>query len=76
MEKLGPTGEFPGGKLGPNDEGELKIAIAVKDGRIVIMFGKQIEWLGLRPGDARKIAEALNHHANRIEAELLPKLSN
>jgi hypothetical protein len=25
--KLGPTGKFPLGKIGPNDEGELKMAV-------------------------------------------------
>ena len=31
----------------PTDEGELQIAVYVKDGVVVIDFGKDLSWIGL-----------------------------
>lgn len=64
--KLGPTGQYPDGVLHDCDEGELQIALGVKDGRIVVEFGKEIKWLGLLPGGARKLARALRERADQI----------
>ncbi len=57
--KLGATGEFPGGQLTQQDEGEIKIAVGAVDGKVVINFGKPVAWIGLDAKQARQLAESL-----------------
>lgn len=46
--KLGPTGEFPDGKVHESDEGGLSMAVGVgKSGVVEIHFGKPVAWIGL-----------------------------
>ena len=61
---LGPTGKFPEGHLNENDEGEIRIAIAEVDGKIVINFGKPTTWIGFTKQQAREIANELIERAN------------
>ena len=70
--KLGATGRFPEGKLTEHDEGEIQFAIAHKDGKVLIQFGKPVAWLGMTPGQAKDLAESLTKHAQaaRQEADL------
>lgn len=65
--RLGATGEFPQGKLVPEDEGELQLAIAEVEGRVVINFGKPISWIGMRPEEARMLANMLLLKASAAE---------
>ena len=55
---LGPTGQYPYGKLNPDDEGEIRIAIAhdPHNRTVVIDFGKPVAWIGLPPQHAREFA--------------------
>lgn len=66
-EKLGATGGFPDGKLTPTDEGELRFAVCVKDGRVVFEFGKPVAWIGFTPEQAREIAVSIREAADHIE---------
>ena len=59
MTRLGPTGDFPRGRLNHADEGELTLAISVVDGVIRVDFGKKVPWLGLDPDTAPQMASAL-----------------
>lgn len=64
-KQLGATGQFPEGKLTPQDEGEIKIAIYHQPGKVVIDFGdKPIKWIGFSPVQARQIAMMLMEHAD------------
>lgn len=63
LSKLGATGEFPDGKIQENDEGQIRVAITQKDGRVVIDFGKQITWIGFTKEEAKGLAELLLKHA-------------
>jgi len=56
---LGATGKFPQGKLKNDDEGELRMAIFEKDGKIVINFGKKLSWIGFDKEQARKLGNLL-----------------
>jgi hypothetical protein len=56
---LGATGAYPHGRMGPHDEGELKTAIGIVDNRIVINFGKSVEWLSLTSVEALRLARLL-----------------
>lgn len=69
MSRIGATGNFPEGKLNAHDEGELQMAIAHKDGKILIQFGKPIAWLGLGPEHARQLAKLLKMHADQAERD-------
>ena len=68
-EKLGPTDQFPQGRLNPNDKGEIRMAIFPdEESRVIIMeFGVELSWIGMPPGQAREMGEALIRHANEME---------
>lgn len=61
--------KYPRGKLCADDEGELKIAITVKDKTVIIAFEKPITWIGLAKQDAINLANVLLSRANEIEGE-------
>jgi len=65
---LGPTGAFPDGKLNPQDEGEIRVGVAVHHDYVVLNFGKPISWIGMLPGQARELARSLVEHADLISA--------
>jgi hypothetical protein len=64
---LGATGRFPEGKLTKDDQGEIKIGITVKDDKIVIAFGKPVEWIGFTREQAIQIGETLINRARQTE---------
>lgn len=68
-EQLGATGRFPLGKLTPDDEGELRMAIAADPTTktIILDFGKPVAWLGLPRDDARTLAETILRRLKEIE---------
>jgi len=61
---LGPTGKFPEGKLTETDEGEIKIAIGNKNGKVIIDFGSPVTWIGFTPEQAEEIANILKKNAD------------
>ena len=64
--KLGPTGQFPDGKLTPQDEGEIQIGVTnTNEGSVIIKFGKSIEWLAMPPQQAADFAMLLVAHARQ-----------
>ena len=64
--RLGPTGEFPQGKLTDDDEGEIRIAVGQLNGKVVIDFGKPTAWIGFDPEQADAIADSLHQHATEL----------
>lgn len=66
---IGPTGAFPYGDLGPDDEGELAVAIAAdpRHGVVRFEFGKPVAWLALPPAHARQLAALLLENATTVE---------
>ena len=67
MEKLGATGRFPQGKANKRDEGEIQFAVGIKDGVVVMDFGKPVAWIGFDPEAARNVATLLKKHADSLE---------
>lgn len=61
----GPTGEYPAGKLTPEDEGGINFRIGTMNGRVVMDFGTQVAWIGMLPNEARQLAGLLVHHASQ-----------
>jgi hypothetical protein len=70
--KIGPTGDYPHGSLGPADEGGLSIGVAHDSkGNVIINFGTEISWVGMPPENAINFAKLIMHHAGakKIEVE-------
>lgn len=67
--RVGPTGDFPRGKLNPADEGGLRVAVThTGNGTIVIDFGARVAWIGLDVTTARALANCILQHAKEIES--------
>lgn len=66
---LGPTGQFPEGKLTPEDEGEIRVGITHLDGKVVMDFGKPTAWIGFTAEQADQMAAVLRTHAAIIRGE-------
>lgn len=60
---LGPTGDYPRGKLSPDDKGGLNIAVTHRDGAVIINFGTPVEWFGMPPEQAIDFAKTIMKHA-------------
>lgn len=71
MPKLGATGEYPDGTLGPHDEGGIQMAIAHDSkGLVHVNFGKDISWFAIPPEQAINLAKMLMHHAGAKKIEI------
>jgi hypothetical protein len=59
--RLGATGREPYGKLTDDDEGEIRLAVAAdRDTETVIIdFGKDVSWVGMRPEQAEAFGQLL-----------------
>jgi hypothetical protein len=64
---LGPTGDFPHGKLNADDEGGLMIAISHAEypagETVMIQFGTKVSWIGLPNEMAIEFALNILKHA-------------
>jgi hypothetical protein len=71
--KLGPTGDFPHGKLNSGDKGGLNVAISTQtypDDRTPVVridFGTPVDWVCLPPDDAIQFALVITGRANAIK---------
>ena len=66
---LGPTNDFPEGKMSEADEGGLRMAVGIEDNRIILAFGKPVAWIGMDPAGARALAALLRSRAEEIQPE-------
>jgi len=46
-------------KIKPNDLGQLKIAITVKNNHLIIDFGKDISWIGFHKEETEQLIKVL-----------------
>ena len=70
MERPGRMGRFDkDGPLNRHDRGELTIGILIDKNRIIVDFGTPVAWLGLRPDDARKLANNLLDKAYAMDGK-------
>lgn len=65
-DKIGPTGDFPDGKIGVDDDGGLRIGIAIRKDKILIAFGVSIDWIAMSPEDALEFASKIMLHAKEL----------
>ena len=70
MTKVGPTGEFPRGRVSDDDEGGVNIGITVEDGTIFLNFGVSLRWIGLGPEEARALATELLSAAEKADGKV------
>lgn len=66
-EKLGPTGNFPKGKL--EDKGELAVGFTVDHEQRVIFqnFGTMLSWVALDSATARLVGRKLIDMADELD---------
>lgn len=66
-EELGATGRYPYGTIDEHDEGELsfKVGSDRDTETVVVEFGKEVRWIGMRPEHAEALAQTLLKHAQR-----------
>lgn len=67
-DRIGPTGDFPHGKLSHDDKGGLNMALSHLDApdgsRIVRLdFGYPVDWIAMPRDEALAFAALLIHHA-------------
>ena len=62
----GALGEFPDGKLTPQDEGAIQFAIGSEGDKVVLDFGKQVHWVGMTPQQAAELASSLLKAARKV----------
>lgn len=62
-ENLGATKRFPQGQLNSDDEGELRMGVARAGRKVILNFGKPVEWIGFDAEQAESLAELLKQHA-------------
>lgn len=65
---LGATGDFPQGSLHPTDEGGVRLAIGIKDDKVVIDFGTPTSWIGFDAQQALAIADSIRAKAHAVLA--------
>ena len=61
------TATHPRGKLTPDDEGELSVAVGVKDDCVVLSFEKPTAWVGMPVELARQLARNILAKADTAE---------
>jgi hypothetical protein len=54
--------EYPRGKLNPNDEGALNIAMGMNGDTFIIDFGKPVVWIGMSRKEAQDFAMVILRH--------------
>lgn len=56
-------GEFPDGRLNAQDEGEIPMSVGHQDGRVVLQFPRNLNWIGFTADQAIDLANTLIEHA-------------
>lgn len=56
-------GEYPEGRLNADDQGGIAVAIGHQDGKVVMQFPKNLNWIGFTADQAVDIANSLIEHA-------------
>ena len=59
IQTVGATGQYPHGRVGPDDQGGLKSALYIREGKLVLDFGKPLSWLAMTKAEAQTLAVGL-----------------
>ena len=55
-----------------NADGELKMLVKTRNGKITIDFGKPVHWIGLDKKTALALANSLKKHAEELPDSTIP----
>lgn len=66
---VGPTGEYPQGKLDSEDKGAINIAVGIREGKVCMTFGTPVEWIGFGATEALELANVLRKRADELEKQ-------
>jgi anti-sigma factor ChrR (cupin superfamily) len=68
-DEIGPTGEYPNGKLNEQDDGAMHYSVDTdhENQCVIIEFYKPVAWMGLGKEDALMLAKALTSRANKLK---------
>jgi len=53
--------KYPDGKIHQSDEGVLRMAVLIKDGKVIVDFGKDLSWLGFDKQSLRAFIDGLEN---------------
>lgn len=73
VETLGPTKDFPDGKIVPHDEGGLMFGVTIFNGRVILDFGKPIRSIGFTREGALELAQLITKRALQCPPVIFPK---
>lgn len=65
-EKIGAMNEYPHGKTAPNDLGGLKSVLVRRGDRLVLDFGKTLQWISMTKDEAMVFGNGLIRMAQRM----------
>ena len=65
--KLGPTGDYPCGKMSDDDEGALEVGMRIVDGVFQLHFGGRVSWIGLHKEQAKILVERLLVYIGEVQ---------
>lgn len=65
---FGATGRHPEGKFTEEDEGQIRFGVAEKDGKVVLDFGKKVQWIAATPEQAKDLAGSLLNKAREASS--------
>lgn len=65
--------EFPQGRLAGEDDGALVFAVAAdpEHEKVIVDFGKRVEWIGMGPREAVELARMLIQKARQVSKQPL-----
>lgn len=65
-DMVGPTNEYPAGKLTEKDKGGIRFDITTQEDKIILNFYSPVQWLGLTAEDAFALGKSLIRRADAI----------
>ena len=57
---------YSDGKLNTNDEGDVKMALYIEDGRVILNFGKDLSWIGFDKATLKSLISGLQEKYEQI----------
>ena len=58
--------KYAHGKIYPGDEGEMHLAVYIKDDVVMIDFGKELTWIGLTKKELEPFIEVLKNNLEKL----------
>lgn len=67
--KIGASGDYPRGRLNPQDKGALTLALYFHGDALVIDFGKEVTWIGMGREELRGLIAVLQDKLKQMETK-------